>query len=119
MISSLIAVVDDDDRVRGATASVLRSMGYATCSFASGWHLLDSELDGIGCVLSDYQMPQMSGLDLLAALRERAPGLPVIIMTGYASQDVAEKAARLGAVGFLEKPLDETALVALITQALG
>lgn len=119
MNTSLIAVVDDDERVRGATASVLRSMGYATCSFASGPHLLESDLDGIGCVLSDYQMPVMSGLDLLAVLKERAPTLPVIIMTGYASPNVAEKAAELGATGFLEKPLDETALVALITRALG
>jgi FixJ family two-component response regulator len=111
--------VDDDDRVRGATASVLRSMGYATRSFVSGAQLLAGDLDGIGCILSDYQMPEMSGLDLLAALKTRAPALPVIIMTGYASDGVAEQALRLGAVGFLEKPFDETVLDDLVTRALG
>lgn len=117
--TSLIAIVDDDDRVRGATASVLRSMGYATCGFASGPHLLAGDLEGVGCILSDYQMPDMSGLELLAALKARAPALPVIIMTGYASDGVAEQAMRLGAVGFLVKPIDDAALADLVTRALG
>jgi two-component system response regulator FixJ len=116
--TSLIAVVDDDDRVLRAVAGVLRSMGYATRSFASGAHLLDGDMSGIDCILSDDQMPVMSGLDLLAAVRMRAPALPVIIMTGHVRHGLADKAARMGAAGFIEKPLDDALLARLITSAL-
>jgi FixJ family two-component response regulator len=117
--ASLIAIVDDDDLVRHSTASLLRSMGYATCVFASAGELLDAFPSTPACVLSDYQMPGMSGLDLLGVLRQQAPLLPVIIMTGQPDADLEGQALREGAAGFLTKPLDAALLERAIITSLG
>ena len=113
-----IAVVDDDKLVRSATSSLLRSLGYAARTYPSATALLDDDIGDLDVVLSDYQMPEVTGLQLLAILQARAEPIPVVIMTAYSGGDIAESARRMGAAGFVRKPLDETALIAALTAAL-
>jgi FixJ family two-component response regulator len=113
-----IAVVDDDNLVRNATMSLLRSMGYVARSYSSAVSFMKDDTTDIDFVLSDYQMPEMTGLELLASLHDRPKPIPVVIMTAYTGGGISEKATRLGAAGFIQKPIDEDALVSAIETAL-
>ncbi|WP_309229307.1 response regulator [Novosphingobium sp. NBM11] len=116
--NKVIAVIDDDARVRASTASLLRSLGYAAMAYASVEDFLGSTETAIDCVLTDLQMPGLTGLDLGAALRERGASVPVILMTAFPSPGVRAKARMLKMAGFLEKPLHPDRLLDVLRQAL-
>lgn len=118
MSRSLIAVVDDDELVRSATVSLLRSMDYDCCDFASAEEfLLDQECE-YRCVVSDIQMPGISGLELAHRLALRQPRPPVILITAFPDAH-AFSARDSGLVAaMIEKPLDSDALLAVIEKAL-
>lgn len=110
----LIAIVDDEPMVRSATSSLLRSFGFDCRTFASGEELLQEELGSYDCVLSDIQMPGMTGVVLAQRIHERVSDLPIVLMTAYPD----ERAHALREVGcissLLEKPLDGDLLYATI-----
>lgn len=115
--NALIAIVDDDDLVRASLAGFFRSFGVTVEAFSSA----ASFLSGPGrfdVVVSDLQMPGMSGLDLRRVLSEREAPLPVIIVTAF-----PERAKDVCGVGvgspLLEKPVDGAQLVACIEKVLG
>ena len=118
MERSLIAIVDDDDLVRSATVSLLRSMDYECCAFASADDFLRDTDCRYQCVVSDIQMPGMSGIELARLLASRVPPPPVILITAYA--DAAALAARASGliVDMIEKPLDSHAFLAALQAAL-
>jgi FixJ family two-component response regulator len=114
-----IAVVDDDESVRQAVDNLLRSLGYAVRSFAGGEEFLQSQLRRrVSCLISDMQMPAMSGIDIQAALALRGDPTPVIFITAFPSDAVKARALKAGAIGFLAKPFDGNALIACVEQAL-
>ncbi|MFC0410918.1 response regulator transcription factor [Roseomonas elaeocarpi] len=112
MRQELIAIVEDDDTVRVAIANLLRSADLRSVGFASAEAFLAEDLSGFGCVLSDVQMPGLSGLDLLRVTRQRRAELPVVLMTAYPDERVRQRALAEGARFFLEKPTDPEMLVA-------
>ncbi len=118
MRDCLIAVIDDDALVRDAAASLIRSFGYRTTTYASADAYLASA-EAVGCVLTDLQMPGRSGLELRAALRERGSQVPVILMTAYPTDELRARAAALGLVALLDKPVDPALLSDAIAAALG
>ncbi|MFX6823271.1 response regulator, partial [Acinetobacter baumannii] len=77
----VIAIVDDDDLARAGTSNLMRSMGYNVQTFSSAEAFLSSDVTNVDCLISDIQMPGLSGLELQMALRGRAPQLPVIFLT--------------------------------------
>ena len=81
---SLVAIVDDEESVRRALGRLVRSAGFHVQTFASGADFLHS-LSGSTpqCVVLDLRMPHMSGAEVIAALRLRRPGLPVVVCSGY------------------------------------
>lgn len=113
-----VYVVDDDTAVRDALSLLIRSMGYDVQSFDNAPDFLDAYVDGPGCLVLDVRMPQMSGLDLQAALIERHAILPIIFMTGHGDVPMAVQAMRGGAVDFLQKPLRDQDLLDRINEAL-
>lgn len=119
MGDSLIAVVDDDSLVRAATSSLLRSLDYDCATFASAEAFLAADPTTFGCLLSDIQMPGMSGIALAQAVHAGFPNLPVILMTAYPN----ERAASLRSFGLvsalLEKPLNGDAVVTAVRSAIG
>lgn len=114
----LIAIVDDDDSVRVALTSLVRSAGLRAKAYASADSFLAEDLSPFDCVVSDIQMPRLSGFDLLQAVRSRRAELPVILITAYPDERVQRRAISGGARFFLEKPCDPNLLVTRVAEAL-
>jgi FixJ family two-component response regulator len=115
----MISIVDDDKSVREAAKMLVRSLGYATATFASAEEFLESgRLRDTACLITDVQMPGMSGVDLQSHLTANGHCLPVIFVTAYPEASVRERAMDAGAIAFLSKPFSEESLIACLDQAL-
>lgn len=112
MATKLVYIVDDDAAIRESTDFLLRIAGYEAQSFPSGAAFL-SQIGALarGCVLLDINMPELSGLQVQEALREREIGWPTIIITAEGDIPVAVQAMKNGAFEFLEKPYESRALL--------
>lgn len=119
MQNSLVAVVDDDALVRDAAANLIRSLGYRTAIYASADAYLAAGTDDIACVVTDFQMPGRSGLELRQCLRERGSAVPVILMTAYPTEDLRARAAGLDLIALLDKPVDPDLLLGALERATG
>jgi FixJ family two-component response regulator len=108
---SRVSVIDDDESVRVATSSLLRSLGWEVSLYASAESFLEAgRIDDLACVITDVQMPGMSGLQLQQRLCERGLTLPVIFITAFASEAARKQALEGGAMCFLSKPVDGAAV---------
>lgn len=115
----LVHVVDDDASVRDSLAVLLESAGYAVRAYDSAAALLQAALQNpVGCVLTDIQMPELNGLELQRRMAELGIPLPVIVMTGHGDVPIAVEALKAGATDFLEKPFDDTQLLAAVASAI-
>lgn len=114
----IVHVVDDDDAVRDSLTLLLESAGLAARTYSSATALLASPPNPPGCVLTDVRMPDMDGLTLQRRLAEAGVRLPVIVMTGHADVPLAVEALKTGAADFLEKPFEDTQLLASVTRAI-
>ncbi|MBY0299370.1 MULTISPECIES: response regulator transcription factor [Methylobacterium] len=114
-----IAIVDDDEAVRTATASLVRSLGYAARTYASA---LDFLQDGQGacpdCLITDVQMPGMTGVELQERLRAEGSTLPVIVVTAFPSEAMRQRALASGACAVLEKPFGGDVMVRSLQSVL-
>jgi two-component system response regulator FixJ len=115
----VVHIVDDDEAVRQSLAFMLSSAGLAVRLYDSAKAFLDG-LDVIqcGCLITDVRMPEMTGIELLHCLKERAPCLPAIVITGHGDVPLAVEAMKAGAVDFIEKPFDEQAILDAVKTAL-
>lgn len=115
----VVHVVDDDDGVRNALASLLAASGLSVIPYNSAADFLD-RVDGApaGCVLTDVMMPEISGLDLLKRLHDRLAMFPVIVLTGEADVAMAVEALKNGAMDFIQKPFPAAAVVESVKAAL-
>jgi FixJ family two-component response regulator len=101
----LISIVDDDDTVRAAIESLVRSLGFKTRTFASAeLFLQSSSLSETRCLILDVQMPNMGGIELQDHLSKLDFEMPIIFITAYPDESVRQRALQAGAVGFLLKP---------------
>lgn len=115
----IIGVVDDEEPVRIAVGSLLRSLGFKVEMFGSAEDLVGSpRLDDIACLIVDVRLPGMSGLDLqrhlLAAKRE----LPMIFISAHHDEVARRQALTAGALAFLRKPFPEKALIDAVRSGL-
>ena len=98
---------------------MLRKAGHSVETYASGVQFLKTATREMhGCVLLDVRMPEIDGLEVQARLAERGIMLPVIMLTGHGDVTLAVRAVKAGAIEFLEKPFERTALLAAIDEAL-
>ena len=119
MISILICIVDDDAAVRDATSDLLSSLGYTALGFVSAEQFLDSgQVQTAGCLITDQQLPGLSGIELQAQLRADGHRTPVIFITGFPEPQIRKKALDAGAVAFLAKPFEQADLMRSIETAL-
>lgn len=115
-----VFVVDDDLSVRRSLERLVKSAGWTVRTFASAEDLLREELPPArACLIADVHLGNMSGLELQAALNERAPHLPVILTSGLDNAELELEACQLGTVTFLRKPFAPGALLGWIKKALG
>jgi len=115
----IVHIVDDDEAVRQSLAFLLSSTGLAVRLYDSATAFLAglASVKG-GCLITDMRMPDMTGLELLHALKARACGLPAIVITGHGDVALAVEAMKAGAVDFIEKPFDEEAILHAVQAAL-
>jgi two-component system response regulator FixJ len=116
-----VFVVDDDPSVRRSLERLVKSAGWSVRTFASAEELLHQDLPAAerACLIADVHLGNMSGLELQAALNERAPHLPVILTSGLDNPELELEACQLGTVTFLRKPFEPAALLGWIRRALG
>lgn len=116
--SPVLLVVDDDAAVRNSLKFSLELEGFAVSLYADAGELLNEPvLPPHGCLVIDYYLPDMTGLELLSHLRGRGVTLPAFLMTGHPSVAVRQRAAGAG-VAVVEKPLLGNGLVETIRGAL-
>jgi FixJ family two-component response regulator len=115
-----ISVVDDDASMRVAIKGLLKAAGYDAEVFASGEELLNSgRLAGTGCLVVDVRMPGMSGIELQDRLIALGHAVPIIFITAHADEQERARALERGALGFLQKPFRQDALLDAISRAMG
>jgi FixJ family two-component response regulator len=115
----MISIVDDDASMREATKELVRSLGYTATAFASAEDFLKSEqLSETACLISDVQMPGLSGIDLQRRLIANGHRMPIIFITAFPDERARARALGAGAVGFLTKPYREESLIECLGQAL-
>lgn len=114
-----VFVVDDDAEVRDSLRGLLEPLGLSVRTFGTAPELLEQMgEDPFGCLILDVRLPGMSGLQLLEELRSRGVNLPTIVLTGNSDVKVAVRALKVGAFDFLQKPLGDQPLLALVVEAI-
>jgi len=115
----LVAIVDDDASVRQSTDRLIRSFGYRTQVFCSGQEFLSSgAAERAACLILDVRMPGMDGLGVQRRLAERNALIPIVFVTGRASDEEERSARSAGAVAFLRKPVQQGSLRQAIESAV-
>lgn len=115
----MVAVIEDDESYRVAVQRLLKSEGFSVQSFACAEDFLSSgRQQETGCLITDIRMPGMSGLDLQAKLNADHCPIPTIFITAHGDEDMRLQAMRAGAVKFMVKPFDCTALLESVRVAL-
>ena len=115
----MIAIVDDDEAVREATKTLVRSLGYNASMFASAEEFLNSEqFSNTSCLITDLQMPGLSGLDLQDRLIAKGHRIPIVFLTGDPDENLRARALKAGAIAFLSKPCNDDHLLGCIKKAL-
>jgi len=114
-----VAIIDDDAPARTSLAEVLKTYGYAVAEFGSGQDFMASpEWDAYQCILLDIRMPDVDGIEVQKRLRGRELRTPIIFITGHGDVPLAVRAMRGGAFDFVEKPVHDEELTAMIEAAI-
>ena len=118
-VEAIVFVIDDDESVREALRSLIRSVGLRVETFASAPAFLESKRPDLpACLILDVRMPGLSGLDLQRDLAEANVHIPIIFITGHGDIPMSVRAMKAGAVEFLTKPFRDQDLLDAIQQAL-
>lgn len=115
--SRSVAVVDDDEAVCASTCFLLEIYGFAVRTYLNGAAFLKDN-PNIECIVVDYHMPGLNGLELASELRARGSHVPVIMITATADATVERRAAELGIKRILRKPLSNQVLLNAVREEL-
>ena len=114
-----VFVIDDQESVRHALAEMLGVFGFEVETYDSATNFLQAlEKPRIGCIIADVRMPGIDGIELVRELTRRGVDLPVVLISGHADVPMAVAGIKAGAEDFIEKPVDDRALVAAINRGL-
>jgi FixJ family two-component response regulator len=117
--SPLVNLVDDDAAVRESLALLVSTVGLRVAPWAEPQSFLAGfDRDAIGAIVLDVRMPGLSGLVVLERLLAEGVDQPVIVLTGHGTVDMCRRAFKAGAAEFLEKPVDDQALLDALQQAV-
>ena len=113
-----VDIVEDDDAVRDSMRALLESYGYNVREYPSGADYLHRDDTAVSdCLIVDYHMPDMTGLELLEDMRVRRDYTPALILTGHNEPLLERRLIRAGVVKLLHKPIHDDELVAAIEEA--
>lgn len=116
--SSIVHIIDDDEAVRNSISMLLSVEGFNTKEFSSAIEFLEDYHDQPGCIITDVEMPSMTGLELQKKLQVNNIHIPVIFITGQGNIAMSVKAMKYGAIDFLEKPFIKKDLMQSVRSAL-
>ena len=115
----VVFIVDDEEIVRVSLQRFLASYGYETKAFASAIEFLEHPPhNGVGCLILDLQMPNMSGIELQQQLADSGSSIPIVFLTAHGDIPISVKAMKLGAEDFLPKMPDTDELLEAVERAL-
>ncbi len=115
----LISIVEDDQPFRDSMRKLVSALGYAVEAFPSAANFLASpHLAETACLLTDVQMPGMTGVELHRRLLDLGHAIPTILLTAYPNQAARNRALKDGVVCYLSKPVDDEHLASCIRSAL-
>jgi FixJ family two-component response regulator len=115
----MISIIDDDRSVREAVKSLIRSLGYEAITFASAEEYLGSDGAHVSeCIITDVQMPGMTGIDLRDRLIADGYRRPIIFMSALSAEDAGANALRTASSRFLKKPFSDERLIDCLDRAL-
>jgi FixJ family two-component response regulator len=119
VMKQIVFVVDDDDAVRSALASLLGSAGYQVREFASAAAFFAEPIPELPvCLILDMKMPEICGLDVIDNLMRKGCAIPIIFITGFGSIPLTVQAMKAGAMEFLTKPVAPDELLRAVREAL-
>ncbi|MEW6714651.1 MAG: response regulator, partial [Nitrospirota bacterium] len=111
-----VLVVDDDRRMVKTISDILTVKGHEALQAYTGGEAVEKvKSDNPDCVLMDIRMPGMDGIEVLKAIKAISPGLPVVLMSAYATEAQAEEARQSGAYAVMNKPLDVQAILSFLS----
>ena len=115
----MISIIDDDRSVREAVKSLIRSLGYEAATFASAEEYLGADgAHDSECIITDVQMPGMTGIDLQDRLIADGYRRPIIFMSALSAEEAGADASRTSASRFLKKPFSDERLIDCLDRAL-
>jgi len=115
----LICIIDDDESMRRTVVALVRSVGYDARGFASAEEFLGcGTVEAFACIITDVQMPGMSGIELKQHLTAAHCSVPVIMITARHDPGLEAQATACGAASFLRKPFDADVLIRCLEGAL-
>jgi len=115
----IISIIDDDESMRCAVKSLVKSLGFGAYTFASAEKFLQSRhLDHTSCLITDLQMPGLNGVELQKSLLAQGRRIPIIFVTAFPEERLRARAMAAGALGFLSKPFESETLIKLIDKAM-
>ncbi len=119
MAPPAVHIIDDDEAVRDSLAIMLETHGFEVMTYATAQAFLSQAERGVaGCVITDIQMPEMNGLQLLRAFKALNMHMPVLVITARNSRALAGEALAQGARAVIEKPFAAEVLVQAVRAAL-
>jgi FixJ family two-component response regulator len=109
----MISIVDDDASICSSVKALLKSMGFEARTYASAVEFLSSATGLIEttCLIADIQMPNMSGLELCERLKRSGMDFPIVLMTAFLTEEIRQRAAKIGAACCLGKPFQPSQLL--------
>ena len=118
--ASIVAVIDDDNDVGDVLGGLLETMGYQVETYRSGMDFLSqAHFDRLACLVVDQNMPSMTGLQMIESLCDRGVNIPALLITGIHDAEVERKAASLGVMTVLEKPMSHHELLRFVSVSVG
>ena len=115
----IVSIVDDDKSVRDAMRTLVNSFGLEANTFACAEAFLESgRVEETCCLITDWQMPGMSGVELQELMMANGYSTPIIFITAFPEERIRSRVLRAGAVGFLAKPFADESLMGCLERAL-
>ena len=115
----VVSIIDDDQSCREAIAGLMHWLGLSVQTFGSAVEFLSSpDVAGNSCIITDVQMPQMTGIELHKRLTELGHAIPTILITAYPDEAARDRTLADGIVCYLSKPFDNDALIECVRSAL-
>jgi len=119
LLKRIIAIIDDDESMRDGAKALVRSLGYDAHAFSSAEEFLASPgIGNTGCLITDLNMPGLSGIELRRRLVASGNPIPTILITAYADERSRALAAKAGIICYLPKPFRDDELIECLRKAM-